>query len=224
MSLEDEMIENYKAVYEGGEGEIIEKKSRFIATVFPIESEEQAIALIEATKKKYWNANHNCFAYIIGKNQEIQRCSDDGEPSQTAGKPMLDVLLLEGIHNTLVVVTRYFGGTLLGTGGLVRAYSKAVQEGLKNSVIIEKCLSTKILIGTDYNGIGKIQYLLGQRKINILASEYSDKVNITALVPIKEKDTLKKEVVEATNGKASIVEMEDIYYAKVKGEIICFDE
>ena len=198
MLLEDEMIEYYKAVYEGGEGEVVEKKSRFIATVFPIKEEEEALSYIEATKKKYYDARHNCYAYVIGEKYEVQRCSDDGEPSQTAGKPMLDVLLGEGIHNTLVVVTRYFGGTLLGTGGLVRAYSKAVQEGLKNSVIIEKCLSTKILIGTDYNGIGKIQYLLGQRKINILASEYSDKVNITALVPIKEKDTLKKEVVEAT--------------------------
>lgn len=222
MSLEDEMIENYKAVYEGAEAEIIEKKSRFIATVFPIESEEQAIALIEATKKKYWNANHNCFAYIIGKNQEIQRCSDDGEPSQTAGKPMLDVLLLEGIHNTLVVVTRYFGGTLLGTGGLVRAYSKAVQVGLANSLIANKYLATKLCIGTDYNGIGKIQYLLGQRKINTLSSEYTDRVEITVLVPTSEKEGLIKAITEATNGKAFLEELEDIYFAIIKDEVICF--
>lgn len=212
----------YKAVYKGGEGEVIEKKSRFIATVFPIKSEEEALSYIEATKKKYWDARHNCFAYVIGAKQDIQRCSDDGEPSQTAGKPMLDVLLGEGIHNTLVIVTRYFGGTLLGTGGLVRSYSKAVQEGLKNSVIAEKEYGIKLLIGTDYNGIGKIQYLLGQRQIEILSSEYTDRVTITVLVPVKEADGLKKAIIEATNGKAILEEMERLYFANISGEIICF--
>ena len=122
------MAENaYRIVYEGGEGEIIEKKSRFIATVRPIETEEEAIEFIAKMKKKYWDARHNCYAYVAGKNQELQRCSDDGEPNGTAGRPMLDVLLREEIHDAVVVVTRYFGGTLLGTGGLVRAYQKATQ-------------------------------------------------------------------------------------------------
>ena len=131
-------MDSYKAVYQGGEGEIVEKKSRFIATVHPIESEEEALEFIAGLKKKYWNATHNCWAFVAGERQELQRCSDDGEPQGTAGRPMLEVLLGEGIHNAAVVVTRYFGGTLLGTGGLVRAYSKAVQAGLKASVIIEK--------------------------------------------------------------------------------------
>ena len=110
------MAENaYRIVYEGGEGEIIEKKSRFIATVRPIETEEEAIEFIAKMKKKYWDARHNCYAYVAGKNQELQRCSDDGEPNGTAGRPMLDVLLREEIHDAVVVVTRYFGGTLLGT-------------------------------------------------------------------------------------------------------------
>ena len=116
------MLEKYKVVYKGGQDEIIEKKSRFIATVAPVESEEKALAFIEAMKKKYWDARHNCFAYVIGERGQLAGCSDDGEPSQTAGKPMLDVLLGEEIRNIVVVVTRYFGGTLLGTGGLVRAY------------------------------------------------------------------------------------------------------
>ena len=103
-----------------------------------METEEEALAFIEEMKKKYWNATHNCFAYVIGERRECVRCSDDGEPSGTAGKPMLDVLLGEELYNTAVVVTRYFGGTLLGTGGLVRAYSKAVQEGLAQSDLIEK--------------------------------------------------------------------------------------
>ena len=106
------MYEAYKAVYEGKTGELVEKKSRFIATVFSIESEEEALEKVAAMKKKYWDARHNCYAYVVGDNNEIQRFSDDGEPSQTAGKPMLDVLLAQKIHNVLVVVTRYFGGTL----------------------------------------------------------------------------------------------------------------
>ena len=111
-------MKEIKIVYEGGEGELIEKKSRFIATVRPVESEEEALEFIAAMKKKYWNATHNCSAFVVGENQELQRCSDDGEPQGTAGRPMLDVLLGEEIHNAAVVVTRYFGGTLLGTGGL----------------------------------------------------------------------------------------------------------
>ena len=127
-----------KTVYAGGEAEIIEKKSRFIATVRPVSSEEEATAFIAEMKKKYWDARHNCSAFVIGDRQEMSRCSDDGEPAQTAGRPMLDVLLKEDIHNVAVVVTRYFGGVLLGTGGLVRAYQKSVQEGLAASVIIDK--------------------------------------------------------------------------------------
>ena len=131
-------VSNGKVIYEGGSGEIEEKKSRFIANIAPVTTEEEAVAYINAMKKKYWDARHNCSAFIIGRNQELTRCSDDGEPSGTAGRPMLDVLLREGIRDVVVVVTRYFGGTLLGTGGLVRAYQGAVQEGLKNCTIIEK--------------------------------------------------------------------------------------
>ena len=123
------MIDQFRTVYRGGTGEIVEKKSRFIATVRLVESEEEALSCLEALRKKYWDARHNCFVYIIGENQETVRCSDDGEPSGTAGRPMLDVVQGAGLRNVLVVVTRYFGGTLLGTGGLVRAYSQAVQEG-----------------------------------------------------------------------------------------------
>ena len=123
-------MKEYKIVYCGGEGEIVEKKSRFIATVKPVDSEEEASAFIAEMKKKYWDARHNCSAFVIGEHNEIQRSSDDGEPAGTAGHPMLDVLLGEGIHNTAVVVTRYFGGTLLGTGGLIRAYTNAAKEAL----------------------------------------------------------------------------------------------
>ena len=130
-----------RTLYECGEGEIIEKKSRFIATVRKIETEEEALTFIAEMKKKYWDATHNCYAFVAGENQQLQRCSDDGEPNGTAGKPMLEVLRGNELRNIVVVVTRYFGGTLLGTGGLVRAYTKAVQEGIGNSVIVEKQLA-----------------------------------------------------------------------------------
>ena len=159
-----------RTVYEGGQGEIIEKKSRFIATVKPVKTEEEALELIETLKKKYWDATHNCFAYIIGEGAPLKRCSDDGEPSGTAGRPMLDVLEGEALRDVCVVVTRYFGGTLLGTGGLVRAYSGAVRAGLEASVLITRQKGVKLQVGTDYTGLGKIQYLLGQRGIKILDS------------------------------------------------------
>ena len=184
------MDENYRIVFAGGSGEIVEKKSRFIATVSPVESEEEALAFIEKTRKQYWDARHNCFAYVIGDHQELMRFSDDGEPQGTAGKPMLDVLLGEELHNTAVVVTRYFGGTLLGTGGLVRAYSGAVQEGLRSCVLAEKRKGLQLSIGTDYSGIGKVQYLLGQRGIRILSSEYTEQVVLTVLVPLEQKREL----------------------------------
>lgn len=216
------MVEQYKTVYEGGTGEIVEKKSRFIANVRPVETEEEALAFIEEMKKKYWDARHNCSAYILGERQEQMRCSDDGEPSQTAGKPMMDVLDGAGLTNTAVVVTRYFGGTLLGTGGLVRAYSAAVQEGLKNSRIITKYWGTELLVGTDYNGIGKLQYLFGQRQIPILDAEYTDQVQFTVLVPVSRVQEIRKAVTEATSGQASMEEKRSLYYAEVDGKYVRF--
>ena len=125
------MRKGYKAVWEAGTGEITEKKSRFIADIRPVETEEDILAFQEEIKKKYWDAKHHCFAYILGVDQPVMRLSDDGEPSQTAGRPILDVLLGEGLYNVCAIVTRYFGGTLLGTGGLVRAYSQAVKDVYK---------------------------------------------------------------------------------------------
>ena len=181
-----------KTVYAGGEGEIVEKKSRFIATVRPVSSEEEAVAFINEMKKKYWDARHNCSAFVIGDRQEISRCSDDGEPAQTAGRPMLDVLLKEEIHNVCVVVTRYFGGTLLGTGGLVRAYQKATQTGLENSVIIDKQIGRKLTIGTDYNGLGKLQYLIAKDELTTIDTVYTEKVELIPWFQRKKSSLLKK--------------------------------
>ena len=218
------MLSQYRTVYSGGEAEIIEKKSRFIATVKPVNSEEEAIAFIESLKKKYWNATHNCSAYVIGEHFQVQRCSDDGEPSGTAGKPMLDVLLGEQIHDTVVVVTRYFGGTLLGTGGLVRAYQSSTKAGLEASVVITKTHGHKVGIQTDYTGLGKIQYILGQRGITILNTEYTDKVDLEVLLPEEIVKQIMAEITEGTNGQAVMEIVEECYFANVNGEMIVFDE
>ena len=214
------MLEEYRILYEGGSGEIVEKKSRFIANTKPVKTEEEALAFIEECKKKYWDARHNCSAYTIGERHENARCSDDGEPSQTAGRPMLDVLLGQDIHDICVVVTRYFGGTLLGTGGLVRAYSGAVQEGLANSVIITKRLGRELQVDTDYNGVGKIQYIAAQAGITTLDSVYTDKVQMNFLVPVSQLEQVKNQITEGTAGKSVLTDLDEVYYAVVDKEVI----
>ena len=203
---------SYRILLEGGEGEIVEKKSRFIATVRKVESEEEAVLFIEEMKKKYWDARHNCSAFVIGTRGELSRCSDDGEPSGTAGRPMLEVLLGVGVRNAAVVVTRYFGGVLLGTGGLVRAYTQAVQAGLAASKIGEMCQGHEILLRIDYNGIGKVLYLLGQHGIEVFESDYGVDVSLKIRVRTQDAEALEKEMVEATSGKVQWEKLSDIYF------------
>lgn len=218
------MVDKFKTIYESGEAEIIEKKSRFIATLRYVKDEEEALDFIEKMKKKYWNATHNCWAYVLGERQETVRCSDDGEPSGTAGRPMLDVLLGEGLCYAVAVVTRYFGGTLLGTGGLVRAYSKSVQEGIGACKVIERQYGRKMEIQTDYNGVGKIQYLLAQRKVSTIEAIYEADVKLKILLPIHEVDALEAEIIEATSGRAVISRQEEMYFANLDGEILTGDD
>ena len=216
-------VNNYKTVYRGGTAEIVEKKSRFIAHSAHVESEEEALAFIEQIKKQYWDARHNCHAFSVGVTNETARCSDDGEPAQTAGKPMLDVLMGQQLKNTVVVVTRYFGGTLLGTGGLVRAYSAAVQEGLKESLIIEKFLCRRVRMSMDYTMLGKMQYLAAKLNLMILDTLYTEGVEMQLLVPDTQYAAFIKEVTEASNGKV-VPESEGLCYgADVEGKIEIFD-
>ena len=202
----------YRVLLSGGEGEIVEKKSRFIATVAKCETEEEAVRFIDSIKKKYWDARHNCSAFVIGDRGELTRCSDDGEPSGTAGRPMLEVLLGEGIRNVAVVVTRYFGGVLLGTGGLVRAYTQAVKEGLSHCEIGTNRRGCELEVVTDYNGIGKILYLLGQRGLEPTDSSYTDIVTLRLVLPAEEEESLRAEITEVTLGKAQIEKLRELYY------------
>lgn len=207
-----EQTKEIKILLEPATSEIVEKKSRFIAHMKHCETAQEAESFIDEMKKKYWDARHNCSAFIIGNNAELTRCSDDGEPSGTAGRPMLEVLLGSGIRNVCVVVTRYFGGVLLGTGGLVRAYSQSVKDTIEHASLGVLVQGEKLLIETDYNGVGKILYLLGKYGLEPLQSEYGEQVNITVQVPDTEAERLKKEVTETTNGRAEITLLEKLDY------------
>lgn len=189
---------SYRVLLSGGQGEYEEKKSRFIATVRSCQTEEEAVAFIEEMKKKYWDARHNCSAFCIGSRGELTRCSDDGEPSGTAGRPMLEVLLGSGIRNVAVVVTRYFGGVLLGTGGLVRAYTQVVKEGLAACEVGVMRKGTELLLEAEYNDVGKVLYLLGNRGVQPAESEYAEKVRLKVLLPKEDAEGFQKELTEAT--------------------------
>lgn len=218
------MAEAYKTVYIGNSAEIVEKKSRFIANFEHVESEEEALAYIESIRKKYWDARHNCYAYCIGKKQELKRCSDDGEPSQTAGKPMLDVLTGAGLCDTVAVVTRYFGGTLLGTGGLVRAYTAATKAGIEASEVIEKIPAVQFVVKVTYNQIGTLLYLLGQKGYSQLDSDYAEDVTVRFLVPQDEQEAMEKQLLESFQGSAK-TQIDDFgYYAKNGKELLLFEE
>lgn len=211
-------------LYRGGQGEYVEKKSRFIANIFPAENEEEALARIAEMKKKYYDARHNCFAYVIGDKNETERCSDDGEPSGTAGRPMLDVLTGQGVHNAVAVVTRYFGGTLLGTGGLVRSYSTAMKEGLKNCVLMEQRAGSKLSIRTDYNDIGRIQYLARTMDLTELDTVYTDMVETLLLVPEEKLGKIEQEVTEKTAGRAKMERISEVRYGIADGEVIILSD
>lgn len=210
--MEKGAVDSFRVLLEGGEGEYEEKKSRFIATVRPCATEEEAVAFIVEMKKKYWDARHNCSAYVLGERGGLTRCSDDGEPSGTAGRPMLEVLLGSGIRNVAVVVTRYFGGVLLGTGGLVRAYTQAVQEGLAACTVGRMRYGAELRILTDYNSVGKVLYQLGNAGLQPASSEYTDKVALSVIVPAKGEEALRKSLADATGGSVEIEKLRELYY------------
>jgi uncharacterized YigZ family protein len=202
-----------KIILKGASAEITEKKSRFIASVQSVRSQEEADDFILRTKKQYWDARHNCSAMVLGERGEFRRSSDDGEPSGTAGRPMLSVLTGEGLTDVCAVVTRYFGGVLLGTGGLVRAYSSAVQAALAACSIGVRTDGFRLRIRTDYNGDGKIRYLLAQRQLPVTDTVYTDAVEVETLVPDEVLPILKTEIMDRTNARCSFVKEETVRYA-----------
>ncbi|MBT9832771.1 YigZ family protein [Clostridium baratii] len=203
----------YITIRDYGEDSFEEKKSEFIGYAKRVESEEEAKEFINEIKSMHKQARHNCFAYVIGENYGIQRYSDDGEPQGTAGIPILEVMKKQGVTDCAIVVTRYFGGILLGAGGLTRAYTKGASIALKAGGVVEKVEGCKVSITIDYDLIGKIQYLCGQNNWHIEDSEYTDKVTIFIYAENGVAELIEKEVIEATNGKAIISKSEeDIYF------------
>ncbi|SFQ49061.1 uncharacterized protein, YigZ family [Lachnospiraceae bacterium XBB1006] len=211
-----------KSIYEGGQGEVVEKKSRFIATICPAESEEEAMAFIALQKKKYYDARHNCSAYIIGRNGEVKRSSDDGEPSGTAGRPMLEVLEREGIYNVCVVVTRYFGGTLLGTGGLVRAYQGATKEALKQCSFLERRQGHLVTVTISYPLLGKFQYFCNSNDIPVIDTAYETDITMKMIFPVEKKEAYEKEIAKITEGSVECEISEGLEYARKGQEILLF--
>ena len=201
-----------KLLIEPNSAEIEIKKSRFISHFKAVATAEEALQFVEETKKKYWDARHNCYAYIVG---DQKRFSDDGEPQGTAGKPMLEVLESRNLINAVVVVTRYFGGVLLGTGGLLRAYQQATIEGLDKCVIEEKKQGIRMEITTDYNGFGKIQYIAANDGAIVLDTKYTDKVLLDVVCEKDMAESFINKVTEATAGQAVYGEKKEVvYYGK----------
>lgn len=198
------MPRNLKICYRAGVGEILEKKSRFIATVASVKTEEEASSFIEKVKKDNWSARHNCYAYIVGEDANIYKYSDDGEPSGTAGRSMLDILVSENVTNICVVVTRYFGGVLLGTGGLVRAYSDAIKEGLKNSKLLERKEGALFSLDIDYTLFGKLKYFIEESGYFILNTNYTSNVYLRVLVPKEDEEKFIKATGNITLGKIEL--------------------
>lgn len=204
-------MDKYITLIKGATAEIVEKKSRFIAQIEVVNSEEEAYAFIEKIKKKHYDARHNCFAFSIGDEMPLLRFSDDGEPQGTAGKPMLEVINGSEIHNICVVVTRYFGGTLLGTGGLVRAYTDATKEAI---ALCETKLMQRIHpidIITDYSDMGKIQYILNTSEINICDTVFAENVVFKVEVPVEKKDSIVNQITEATGARAKFDIQDEIF-------------
>ena len=204
--------ESINIINSNGTGEIVEKKSRFIANVFYVESAAEAEEKIAEISKKYYDARHNCYAYVIGENSEITKCSDNGEPSGTAGKPILEVITGKDVTNVLVIVTRYFGGVLLGTGGLVRAYTQAAQAGLEASGIKTLTYSRKLTLTASYNMINNIQYYLNQNDIPILDSRYEAEVQFDICVRQADLERITTGLTQKTEGKISISEGDEGYF------------
>ncbi len=214
------MSKDYKTLFEYGEAEDIINKSRFIGYAKPVNSEEEAIEFIEKIKKKHKDATHNVPAYVIGLNNEIQRYSDDGEPSGTAGVPILDMLKKEEIKNTVVVVTRYFGGIKLGTGGLVRAYTKAAKLAINEAKVVEKAFYKLFLIRLDYTLHGKVQNEIMNSEHIIKDTVYDDKVNMYVYCRPSDIDFFLNTIINLTSDKAQIEEKEEVYLTLLDGKIV----
>lgn len=214
------METQYRTVLEESNDEIEIKKSRFIGYAKPVESEEEALEFIEKIKKKHRDATHNVPAYVVGENNKVQRCNDDGEPSGTAGVPILEVLKKENLRNVVVVVTRYFGGVKLGVGGLVRAYTKGAKAGIEAAKIIEKVRLYAVKYKIDYSLLGKLDYEIEKNDILLVEKSYTDVVELILLSREDEIDDLNQKIAEWTQGQFDYEVLEEDYYNIVDNKVM----
>ena len=211
---------SYLTIKEQASAEFEEKKSVFIGYVKRVYSEEEARGFINEIKSMHKEARHNVYSYVIGQNMGIQRYSDDGEPQGTAGIPVLEVVKKNGLTDIAVVVTRYFGGVLLGTGGLARAYSKAASLAIKEGGIVEKVKGQEVTVVIDYDLLGKVQYICNQNMWHIEDTEYTEVVKIKLYCEVSNYDTIEKEITEVTSGKAEFYKEDEKFYFKCENRLI----
>lgn len=210
------MLERYSTVRGPGSEEVVIKKSRFIGYAKPVETEEEAVSFIDEIKRLHRAATHNCSAYVVGERDQHQKASDDGEPSGTAGKPILEVIKNKGLKNVAVVVTRYFGGIMLGAGGLVRAYTEGAVAGIEAAGEIVKVLHREVFVDVDYTWYGKVENELHGRGTRLGGTEFTDRVTVKCLPVISEADAFVAWITDLTQGQAVITEGEELYY--IEGE------
>lgn len=213
---------------EDASAELTEKRSRFIAQLHPVKSEEEAVSYIENIRKQYYDARHNCYAYLVGETAAIQRFSDDGEPSGTAGRPILDVLLANHLTDCVLIVTRYFGGILLGAGPLARAYgqsaSMAVNEAKEKGLLGSLTIGRKLIVRCDYNYVGKLQYLFSQNDITPLSTLYEEAVTFTLPVEDSLIPSLKEKIKETTAASALTEDGGSIRFIRSGQNIVLYGE
>ncbi len=203
-------MKSYKTVEKKASGEFTEKRSRFIGYICPVTTADEANDFIAEIKQKHWDARHNVYAYIL-RQDNIKRYSDDGEPQGTAGMPVLDVLEKNGVCDICVVVTRYFGGVLLGTGGLVRAYTQGAKLAIEAGGIIEMQPSSELEIECDYNLYGKLSTVIMNASGEIISAEFTEKTKIRFLIPSEKEENVKKALFEASNGKITAEKLGEGY-------------
>lgn len=213
-------MSNYKSIHKEGRDEIIINKSKFIGSACPVETEEEALEFIDRIKKEFKDATHNVYAYVLGENSNIQRYSDDGEPTGTAGMPVLNVIKQENLKNTAVVVTRYFGGVLLGAGGLVRAYTKGAKIALNSGIIVDKNLFYDVKFKLDYTLLGKMDNELLKNNFIVVEKIYEEQVIFKLISENENLEKITALVNEITSGKAEITVGQAAYLSIKDGKVL----
>ena len=214
----------YTTVLLGAEGFYEEKKSRFLSYVFEVKDEQEIEAYLVSVRKQHYSATHHCYAYVLGKDGAVSKCSDDGEPQKTAGYPILSVIQGQSLVNILVIVVRYFGGTLLGTGGLVRAYTNAAKDGIEKSVLIRKTPADLLSVTCDYNAVGKLQYFFAAQGYRPLSSDYGADMRFSIPIERSETKQFTEKVTDLTQGKVKIEKVQEVWCGEVNGQMYTFSD